>query len=128
VVMANELSERDKQISLLKSKEEHAAQTLQERDTMFKQDAMVRMQMGKRLEQVLMDKEELQEQLDLLKVLYFSSTVASRRYHMFSLLCIIFSSSRVPHRTSLRILGSPRELDRRWAMNKRRDILRALER
>lgn len=63
LVMANDLNDREEQIVLLKKKEEHYEQTLSERDNMFKQDAMVRMQLGKRLEQVLMDKEEALEQL-----------------------------------------------------------------
>jgi hypothetical protein len=35
---------------------------------MFSQDAQVRLQLGKRLEQVLMDKEEIKDELDSLKV------------------------------------------------------------
>lgn len=68
VVMANDLNERDEQIALLKKKEEHYEQTLIERDNMYKQDAMVRMQLGKRLEKVLMDKEEAMEKLELMRV------------------------------------------------------------
>ena len=37
VVMTNELNERDNQIALLKKKEEHYEQTLQEREALFKQ-------------------------------------------------------------------------------------------
>ena len=66
--MTNELNERDEQIALFKRKEAHYEQTLQERDNLYKQDAMVRMQLNKRLEQVLMDKEEVQEKLDALQV------------------------------------------------------------
>lgn len=66
--MTNELNERDNQIALLKKKEEHYEQTLAERENLFKQDTMVRMQLGKRLEQVLMDKGEAQEQLEALRV------------------------------------------------------------
>jgi hypothetical protein len=68
VVMTNELNERDSQIALLKKKEEHYEQTLQERENLFKQDTMARMQLGKRLEQVLMDKEEALDQLEVLRV------------------------------------------------------------
>lgn len=68
VQLSNELNERDEQISLMKKKESHYEQTLLDRDNMFKQDAMVRMQLGKRLEQVLMDKEEALEQLEHMKV------------------------------------------------------------
>jgi len=68
VVLTNELNERDNQIALLKKKETHFEQTIQERENLFKQDTMVRMQLGKRLEQVLMDKEEALDQLDALRV------------------------------------------------------------
>ncbi len=68
VVLTNELNERDNQIAMLKKKETHYEQTLQERENLFKQDTMVRMQLGKRLEQVLMDKEEALDQLDALRV------------------------------------------------------------
>eukprot|EP01036_Dinobryon_divergens_P031607 gene31607-41039_t len=67
IQLSNELNDRDEQISVLKKKESHYEQTLLDRDNMFKQDAMVRMQLGKRLEQVLMDKEEALEQLELMK-------------------------------------------------------------
>lgn len=68
IQLSNELNDRDEQIAVLKKKESHYEQTLLDRDNMFKQDAMVRMQLGKRLEQVLMDKEEALEQLELMKV------------------------------------------------------------
>lgn len=68
VVVTNDLTERDEQIALLKKKEEHYEQTLAERDNMYKQDAMVRMQLGKRLEQVLMDKEEALEKFEQMKL------------------------------------------------------------
>lgn len=68
LVLTNDLNDRDEQIILLKKKEQHYEQTLIDRDNMYKQDAMVRMQLGKRLEQVLMDKEEALEQLEMMKV------------------------------------------------------------
>ena len=71
MLLSNDLTERDNQISGMKHKEEHYEQTLVDRDNMFKQDAMVRMQLGKRLEQVLMDKEEAMEQIELLRVSSF---------------------------------------------------------
>eukprot|EP00597_Dinobryon_sp_UTEXLB2267_P010903 CAMPEP_0170102666 /NCGR_PEP_ID=MMETSP0020_2-20130122/3019_1 /TAXON_ID=98059 /ORGANISM="Dinobryon sp., Strain UTEXLB2267" /LENGTH=966 /DNA_ID=CAMNT_0010326055 /DNA_START=241 /DNA_END=3141 /DNA_ORIENTATION=- len=67
IQLSNELNDRDEQIAVLKKKESHYEQTLLDRDNMFKQDAMVRMQLGKRLEQVLMDKEEALEQLEHMK-------------------------------------------------------------
>jgi hypothetical protein len=68
LVLANDLNDREEQITQLKKREESYEKTLLDRDNMFKQDAMVRMQLGKRLEQVLMDKEEAYEQLELVKV------------------------------------------------------------
>ncbi len=68
LILTNDLTERDEQINQLKKKEEQFEQILIDRDNMFKQDAMVRMQLGKRLEQVLMDKEEALEQLEMMKV------------------------------------------------------------
>ncbi len=80
--MTNDLNERDEQIAALKRKEEQFEQVLVDRDNMSKQSSMVRMQLGKRLEQVLqelevllwgegcevlMDKEEAYEQLELMK-------------------------------------------------------------
>lgn len=67
LILTNDLNERDETIAQLKRKEEQFERTLMDRDNMFKQDAMVRMQLGKRLEQVLMDKEEALEQLELMR-------------------------------------------------------------
>lgn len=39
------------------------------KDKIYEQDAAVRMQLGKRLEQVLGDKEDLMEQLEFCKVI-----------------------------------------------------------
>lgn len=62
--------ERDDQIALLKRKDMENAQILAAKDKMYEQDAMVRMQLGKRLEQVLMDKEEALENLEMMKVFF----------------------------------------------------------
>lgn len=67
LILTNDLTERDETIAQLKRREEQFERTLVDRDNMFKQDAMVRMQLGKRLEQVLMDKEEALEQLELMR-------------------------------------------------------------
>lgn len=67
LVLANDLNDREELIAVLKKKEQTFEQTLLDRDSMFKQDAMVRMQLGKRLEQVLMDKEEALDQLEFMK-------------------------------------------------------------
>lgn len=68
MMMNNELSERDEQIIALKRSEEQFRLKLIERENMYKQDNIVRLQLGKRLEQLLMDKEEAYEQIELLKV------------------------------------------------------------
>jgi hypothetical protein len=67
LVLANDLNDREEQIAGLRKKEESYEQTIVDRDNMFKQDCMVRMQLGRRLEQVLMDKEEAFEQLEQMK-------------------------------------------------------------
>ncbi len=64
----NELVEKDELIAKFKGQEVLYEQKLVEKDNIYKQDAMVRLQMGKRLEQVLMDKEDALEHLELLKV------------------------------------------------------------
>lgn len=66
--MTNDLLEREDQIIELKKRVSEFQQALTTKDKMFEQDAMVRMQLGKRLEQVLMDKEDAIEQMELLKV------------------------------------------------------------
>jgi hypothetical protein len=81
IQLSNELNDRDEQISVLKKKESHYEQTLLDRDNMFKQDAMVRMQLGKRLEQVLMDKEEALEQLELMKVRRWRNAACEPSFH-----------------------------------------------
>lgn len=68
MAMSNEMAEKDDVIAAFKKSEQQYEQKLQERENMYKQDNIVRLQLGKRLEQVLMDKEEALEQLDMLKV------------------------------------------------------------
>ncbi len=50
-----------------KARENELKQTIATKDRMYEQDAMVRMQLGKRLEQVFIDKEEALEQIRLLQ-------------------------------------------------------------
>lgn len=66
--ITNELVEKDEQLAKFKHQELIFEQKLAEKDSLYKQDAMVRLQLGKRLEQVLMDKEDALEQLELLRV------------------------------------------------------------
>ena len=63
------MNERDDQIFSLKKRDSELTQAITVKDKMYEQDAMVRMQLGKRLEQVLMDKEEALEQFEMLKVM-----------------------------------------------------------
>ncbi|CAE7846066.1 unnamed protein product, partial [Symbiodinium microadriaticum] len=67
LVLTNDLNEREDQIIAMKKREEAYIEQLASKDRMYEQDAMVRMQLGKRLEQVLMDKEEVKDELDSLK-------------------------------------------------------------
>lgn len=60
--------EREDQILELKRREAEFTQKIQAKDKLYEQDASVRMQLGKKLEQVLMDKEDALEQVGFLKV------------------------------------------------------------
>ena len=53
---------------MLKKREAALEENLKMKEKMYAQDAQVRLQLGKRLEQVLMDKEEIKDELDSLKV------------------------------------------------------------
>jgi hypothetical protein len=64
----NELVEKTEQISKLKQKEISFENKLLEKDNASKQDLMIRLQLGKRLEEVLLDKEEALEELEQLKI------------------------------------------------------------
>lgn len=68
ISLTNDLLEREEQIVMFKKREAEFTKAIIEKDKMYEQDAMVRMQLGKRLEQVLMDKEDAVEQMDLLRV------------------------------------------------------------
>jgi hypothetical protein len=67
VLMNNDLAEKDEAISHLKKNLQEFELKLKEKDNLMKQDTMVRLQLGKRLEQVLIDKEEALEQLEQLR-------------------------------------------------------------
>lgn len=56
--MSNELGERNSLIDEMKKMQMQYEQKLVEKDNLYKQDSIVRLQLGKRLEQVLMDKAE----------------------------------------------------------------------
>jgi chromosome segregation ATPase len=82
--MTNELAERDEQINELMKAKQDFENKLKEKENMMKQDNMARLQLGKRLEQVLMDKEEALEQLEQLKVkLFRSSAILFDKYVVF---------------------------------------------
>ena len=59
---------RDSQIEELRRQNLTLQQQLEEKDKLYTQDSLVRLQLGKRLEQVLMDKEDALEQIEQLKV------------------------------------------------------------
>ena len=64
----NDLNEKDDTIVQLQKREMVLEGVLAANEKMHEQDAIVRLQLGKRLEQVLLDKEEAYEELDLFKV------------------------------------------------------------
>lgn len=67
LVLTNDLNEREDQIIAMKKREAAYEEQLASKEKMYEQDAKVRMQLGKRLEDVLMDKEEIKDELDNLK-------------------------------------------------------------
>jgi len=67
IFISNELAARDSQIEELRRQNSTLQQQLEEKDKMYNQDSLVRLQLGKRLEQVLMDKEDAFEQIEQLK-------------------------------------------------------------
>jgi hypothetical protein len=69
-ILSNDLSERELEIIEMKKREEILHQHYASKEKMYEQDAIVRMQLGKRLEQILMDKEEVKDQLELCKVIF----------------------------------------------------------
>jgi hypothetical protein len=68
LALTNDLNEREDQIISLKKREAALEDNLKMKEKLYSQDAQVRLQLGKRLEQVLMDKEEIKDELDDLKV------------------------------------------------------------
>ena len=67
-ILSNDLSERENEIIELRRREEILHQHMLSKEKLYEQDAIVRMQLGKRLEQVLMDKEEIKDELEQCKV------------------------------------------------------------
>jgi len=65
--LTNELNDRENEIAQLKRREAVYEQTLKAKEKMYEQDANVRMQLGRRLEQILLDKEEAKDEIDDLK-------------------------------------------------------------
>lgn len=64
----NDLNEKDDSIAKLMKRQLYLETMLTANEKLHEQDAIVRLQLGKRLEQVLLDKEEAYEELDLFKV------------------------------------------------------------
>mmetsp|Transcript_2128 Transcript_2128/g.2211 ORF Transcript_2128/g.2211 Transcript_2128/m.2211 type:complete len:1613 (+) Transcript_2128:69-4907(+) len=67
MMMSNELGERNNLIDEMKRMHVQYEQKLLEKDNLYKQDSIVRLQLGKRLEQVLMDKAEAEEKVEQLQ-------------------------------------------------------------
>ena len=62
------MNEKDDSIAKLMKRQLYLETMLTANEKLHEQDAIVRLQLGKRLEQVLLDKEEAYEELDLFKV------------------------------------------------------------
>ena len=62
------MNEKDDSIAKLMKRQLFLETMLTANEKLHEQDAIVRLQLGKRLEQVLLDKEEAYEELDLFKV------------------------------------------------------------
>ena len=84
LVLTNDLNEREDQIIAMKKREAAFEEQLASKEKMYEQDAKVRMQLGKRLEDVLMDKEEIKDELDNLKVIHFSGLCLPDTHFSFS--------------------------------------------
>lgn len=78
MMMSNELGERNTLIDEMKKMQAQYEQKLIEKDNLYKQDSIVRLQLGKRLEQVLMDKAEA-EVLRFFPLLFFLTNNFSDR-------------------------------------------------
>lgn len=66
--LTNDLNEKDDTIVKLKRREASLERMVFVNEKVHEQDALVRLQLGKRLEQVLLDKEEAYEELEQLQV------------------------------------------------------------
>ena len=66
--LTNDLNEKDDMIVKLKRREASLERMVFVNEKVHEQDAIVRLQLGKRLEQVLLDKEEAYEELEQLQV------------------------------------------------------------
>ena len=79
--MTNELLEREEQIQELKRRDAEYSQKIATKDKLYEQDAVIRMQLGKRLEQVIMDKEDAMEQIEFYKVIIFLFNIVNLGIH-----------------------------------------------
>jgi hypothetical protein len=79
LTLINELNERNVEIQAMKKREQVYEQTLKAKEKMYEQDANVRMQLGRRLEQILLDKEEAKGEIDELKahIIHLESLMAT---------------------------------------------------
>ena len=59
----NELNERNAEVASFKKRQEVLEATLKAKEKVYEQDIEVRMKLGRRLEQIFLDKEEIAEEL-----------------------------------------------------------------
>lgn len=73
--LTNDLNDKDDLIVKLKREVAALERTVFIKEKEHEQDSIVKVQLGKRLEQVLLDKEEAYEELEQLQVLYCDDDV-----------------------------------------------------
>ena len=100
--LTNDLNEREETITVIKRRVSSLETTLAANEKMHEQDALIRLQLGKRLEQVLMDKEEALEELDLVqtKLESIRSAMALVDFSKAAALADSISSSKSPSRST----------------------------
>ena len=101
--LTNDLNEREETITVIKRRVTSLETTLAANEKMHEQDALIRLQLGKRLEQVLMDKEEALEELDLVqtKLESIRSAMALVDFSKAAQLANSINSSKSPSKSTL---------------------------
>jgi len=62
--MSNELNEKDQQVIAAKKREEALAALLMSKENIFEQDASARVQLGQKMQELFMEKEDALEQAE----------------------------------------------------------------